>query len=171
MLRVLSCTVKLTVSSSHVTYVFYSESTFQICLSNFQRAVLWPFICTTHLTVCSYHLRYTLQTESSFIICLKFKKLLALSKRNILRLRNYNVSQTHNHLVLKRTLNHLASCVVSTYLYGALDCMFLSSHVRVSEGIHIPNFHERQRTACSKQAQYLKFKRLQRNLHPQPLSP
>ena len=28
------------------------------------------------------------------------------------------------------------SCVVSTYLYGAFDCMFLSCHVRVSEWIH-----------------------------------
>ena len=50
-----------------------------------------------------------------------------------------NWIRTHNHLVHKRTLNHLAklakrlSCVVSTYLYGAFDCMFLSCHVRVSE--------------------------------------
>ena len=42
----------------------------------------------------------------------------------------------------KRTLNHLAklakwfSCVASTYLYSAFDCMFLSCHVRVSEWIH-----------------------------------
>ena len=47
----------------------------------------------------------------------------------------YNWTQTHNHLVHKRTLNHLAklakwlSCVVSTYLYGAVDCMFLPCHV------------------------------------------
>ena len=53
-----------------------------------------------------------------------------------------NWTRTHNHLVHKRTLNHLAklakwlSCVVSTYLYGAIDCMFLSCHVRVSEWIH-----------------------------------
>ena len=53
-----------------------------------------------------------------------------------------NWTRTHNHLVHKPTLNHLAklakwlSCVVSTYLYGAFDCMFLSCHVRVSEWIH-----------------------------------
>ena len=41
----------------------------------------------------------------------------------------------------KRILNHLAklakwlSCVVSTYMYGAFDCMFLICHVRVSEWI------------------------------------
>ena len=43
----------------------------------------------------------------------------------------------HNHLVCKWTLNHLAkmakwlSCVVSTYLYIAFDCIFLSCHIRV----------------------------------------
>ena len=53
-----------------------------------------------------------------------------------------NGARTHNHLVLKQTLNHLAklakwlSCIVSTYLYGAFDCMFLSCHVCVSEWIH-----------------------------------
>ena len=46
-----------------------------------------------------------------------------------------NWTRTHNHLVHKRTLNHLAklakwlSCVVSLYLYGAFDCIFLSCHV------------------------------------------
>ena len=49
--------------------------------------------------------------------------------------------RTRNHGVRKQTLNHLAklakwlSCVVSTYLYGAFDCMVLSCHVRVSEWI------------------------------------
>ena len=53
-----------------------------------------------------------------------------------------NRTRTHNHLVRKRTLNHLAKlakwlrCVVSTNLYGAFDRMFLSCHVRISECIH-----------------------------------
>ena len=53
-----------------------------------------------------------------------------------------NWTRTQKHLVLKRTLNHLAklakwfNCVLSTYLYGGFDCMFLSCHVRVSEWIH-----------------------------------
>ena len=48
-----------------------------------------------------------------------------------------NWTRTQNHLVLKRTLNHLAkltkwsSCALSTYLYGAFDCMFLSCLKRV----------------------------------------
>ena len=48
-----------------------------------------------------------------------------------------NGNQTHNHLVRKQTLNHLAklakwlSCVVSTYLYGTFDWMLLSCEVHV----------------------------------------
>ena len=40
-------------------------------------------------------------------------------------------TRTHNHLVHKRTLNHLAKLAkwLSTYLYGAFDCMLLSCHV------------------------------------------
>ena len=44
------------------------------------------------------------------------------------------MTRTHNHLGHKQTLNHLAKlgkrlrCVVSTYLYGAFDCIFLSCH-------------------------------------------
>ena len=65
-----------------------------------------------------------------------------------------NWIRTHNHLVHKRTLNHLAklvkwlSCVVSTYLYGAFDCMFLSCHVRVSEWIYTLYLPECQ-SGCS----------------------
>ena len=52
-----------------------------------------------------------------------------------------NRIRTHNHLVRKRTLNHLAplakwlSSVVSTYVYSAFDFMLLSRHARVSEWI------------------------------------
>ena len=50
-----------------------------------------------------------------------------------------NWTRTQNHLVCKQTLNHLAklakwlSCVLSTYLYGAFNSMFLSCHGRVPE--------------------------------------
>ena len=46
-------------------------------------------------------------------------------------------TRTHSHLVRKWTLKHLPKlakwlrCVMSTYLYGAFDCMFFSCHVRV----------------------------------------
>ena len=79
-------------------------------------------------------------------------------------------------LVRKRTLNHLVkltnwlSCVVSTYLYGAFYCVFLSCHVCVSECNHTLKLPECQGTPCPKQVQYLKFKWLQWDSNPQTLS-
>ena len=83
-----------------------------------------------------------------------------------------NGTRTHNYLARKRKLNHLAklakwlSCVVSIYLYGVFDCMFLC-HVRVSEWIYTLHLPECQGTPCSKQAWYLQFKWLQRDSNPQ----
>ena len=51
-------------------------------------------------------------------------------------------NRTHNHLVCKRTLNHLCkqakwmSYVVSIYLYGAFNCILLSCHARISKWIY-----------------------------------
>ena len=59
---------------------------------------------------------------------------------------------------------------MSTYLNGVFDCMFLPCHVRIPEWIHTLYFPEFQGTTCSKEAQYLKFKLLQRDSNPQPLS-
>ena len=58
---------------------------------------------------------------------------------NSVQLSDCNWTRTQNHLVCKRTLNHLAklakwlSCVLSTYLYGAFNSMLLSCHERVPE--------------------------------------
>ena len=53
--------------------------------------------------------------------------------------------------------------------FDTLDCMFLSCHVHISEWIHTLYLPECQGTPCSKQAQYLKFKWLQRDLNPNHL--
>ena len=45
------------------------------------------------------------------IVCLNVKELLAQSRHNILSLSDSNGIWTHNHLVCKRTLSHLASLV------------------------------------------------------------
>ena len=53
-----------------------------------------------------------------------------------------NSIRTHNHLVRKLILNHLAklakwlSCIGSSYLYGAFDCLILPCHVPISEWIY-----------------------------------
>ena len=67
------------------------------------------------------------------------------------------LDSNQNHLVLKRTLNHLAkltkrlSCVLSTYLYGAFNCMFLSCHICVSEWIHALQVVRTQLHGCFEQ--------------------
>ena len=140
-------------------------------------AVLWVLICMLHLIVCFYPVTYEFDSESTLYSCLNVKELLARSRRHICwTLSDCNGTRTDNHLVRKRTLNHLAklakwlSCAVSTYLYGAFDCMFLSCHVRVWEWIHTIQLNECQGTPCSKKAPYLMIKWLQRDSNPQPLS-
>ena len=120
---------------------------------------LWP-----EMTVCSYHVTYAFQNDSTLYSCLNVKQLLAWNRRETWRLSDCNWTRTQNHLVCKRTLNHLAklskwlSCVVSTYLYGAFDFMFLSCQVRISEWIHTLYLPKCQGTPCSIQVQNLKFK-------------
>ena len=83
-------------------------------------------------------------SNESRVLCNNYRPICLLSNisKLIEKLIDCNWTQTQNHLVRKRTLNHLAklakwlSCVLSTYLYGAFDCMFLSCHVYVSEWIH-----------------------------------
>ena len=75
------------------------------------------------------------------IVCMNVRELLAQCRRHVWSSSDSNEIRTHNHLVPKRTLNHLAklakwwSCAVSTYLYDAFVCM-LSRYVQVSEWIH-----------------------------------
>ena len=123
------------------------------------------------LTVCSYHATCTFQSESTLYSCLNVKELLAQNRYDIWSLSDCNRTRTRNHLVYKQTLNHLGrlakllSFVVITYLYGAFDCMVLSCHIRISEWIHLLWLPECHGTPCLKQACYLKFKWLQRDLN------
>ena len=58
--------------------------------------------------VCSYHVTYAFQSESTLYSCLNVKEVLAQSRREIWSLSDCNWAWTHNRLVHKRTLNHLA---------------------------------------------------------------
>ena len=61
-------------------------------------------------------------------------------------------TETHNHLLCKQTLNHLAkmtkwlSYVVSNYLYGVFDSIFVLCHIHVLEWILTPWLPECQET-------------------------
>ena len=137
-------------------------------------------VCCEYLSVrwiwhCFY-VTCTFYSESILCSFLNVKERLARTRRDIWELSDCNRSWTHNHLVRKWTLDHLPklakslSCVLSTYLYGAFNCMFLSCHLRVLEWIHTLQLCKCQGTLCSKHARYLKFKWLQRYSNPQPPS-
>ena len=87
-------------------------------------------------TVCSYHVRHPFINDSALYGCLNVKKLLAPNRHNIWSLSVSNRTWTHNQLFRKQALKHSTklakwlSCVVSTYLYSAVDCMFLSCQVQ-----------------------------------------
>ena len=61
-----------------------------------------------YLTVSSCHVTYAFQSESTLYICLNVKELLSRNRREIWTLSDCNWTRTHNHLVPKQTLNHLA---------------------------------------------------------------
>ena len=85
--------------------------------------------------VCSSHVTYAFQSESKLYSCLNVKKLLARNRREIWSLSDYNWTRTQNHLVRKRTLNHLVklakwlSCVCMymyvLYIYIYLICIHI----------------------------------------------
>ena len=141
-----------------------------------QMIVLLVLICTAHMTLCSYLVTYVSQSEPTLYICLNVRQFLPRRRYGIWSLSECNVTRTQNYIVHKPTLNHLAkltkclSWVVSAYLYGAIDCILLSCHIRVSQWIHTLYLPGCYRTTCLKQARYLKFNCFHRNSNPEGLS-
>ena len=99
-------------------------------------------MCTVHFTVCYYHVTHAFQSESILYSSLNVKKLLARNWRGIWSLSDSNRIRTHNQLVRKRTLNHLAKlakwlcCVASTYLHSAFDFIIIMSCTRFRLNLH-----------------------------------
>ena len=81
------------------------------------------FVKINHLAVCSCHVTYAYQGESTLYSCLNVKELLARSRRKIWRLSDCNWTWTQNHLVRKRTLNHLVK------LGKMVECSFTNELV------------------------------------------
>ena len=135
-------------------------------------AELWVRIFTLHLTECSFHVTYPFPNEFTFYICLNIKELLKSNRCDIWSLSDCKGTRTQHHLVCKKTLNKLAkltkclSWILSTYLYGAFDCMLLSCHVHGSEWTQTLFLPEFQGSPYSKLLRYLQFKWVQWNPNP-----
>ena len=69
---------------------------------------IWWNLNEQLLTVCYYLSRTSFRVNPHSIVYLNFKELLARNRRHIWSLSDSNDIRTHNHLVCKRTLNHLA---------------------------------------------------------------
>ena len=59
-------------------------------------------------TVCSYHIAYAFQNESTIYTYLNVKEPYDQNRRDIWSLSDCTGTRTHNYLVRKQTLNHLA---------------------------------------------------------------
>ena len=73
------------------------------CLKNPAR-----WLRTQKKTVFYYHVTYAFHSESILYSCLNVNELLARNRHDIWSLIDSNRIRTHNHLVRKWTLNHLA---------------------------------------------------------------
>ena len=103
---------------------------------------LWVLICTVHFTVCYYHVMYEFQSKSRIYNLPECQGTPCSTQVPYLKFKWQKRDLNPQPLSLRKlTLSHLAkltqclSCFVSTYLYGAFDCMLLLCHLCVSEWI------------------------------------
>ena len=89
------------------------------------------------LVVCSSHVTHAYQSESTLYSCLNVKELLARSRREIGSLSDCSWTRTQNHLVPKRTLNHLAKLSVKNFLY---QCLLSLVCLKVCRGVRCNHF-------------------------------
>ena len=83
---------------------------------------MWVLICTLYLTVCSYHISYEFQSESTLYSCVDVEEFLARNRHHISSLSYSNQIPTHNHIVHKRTIHHLAKLTKSLSCVLVLVC-------------------------------------------------
>ena len=114
-----------------ITFYFVFENQNEWSDKKIMKHFLWLCVLVISRTCLSRTSEFTLELpECQRIPCSK--------QAQNLKFKWLQLDRTHNHLVHKRTLNYSAnqakwlSCVVSTYLHSAFDCMFLSCHIRVA---------------------------------------
>ena len=118
-----------------VEYLIFSGEWIKQCftLQNFLKYINDHQLTNERIlhTVCSFHVTFTFQSVSTLSSCLNVKELLARCRRGIWSLNDCSWTRTHNHLVYKRTLNHLtklAKCLNGwVFVYELNDCRFESS--------------------------------------------
>ena len=106
-------------------FIFFCRTNIKVSNENYVSRLNWSspvlriFVWFTRffqMTVCSCHATYAYQTESTLYSCLNVKEPLARSKYKVWSLSDCNWNLTQNHLVRKRTLNHLDKLAKSNLL-------------------------------------------------------
>ena len=167
--------------AKHLKALFFTEHLWWLLFKTCNSNNLFKYFSVISLTNSKYLITCNSNSDKIIWKCIHLSKICSDGALTNLEqterdLSDCNGTQTHNHLIRKQTLKHLTklakrlSCIVSTYLYGDFDYMFLSYHVCIYEWMHTLYLPECRGTPCSKQARYLKFKWLQRDSNPQPLS-
>ena len=89
------------------------------------------------LPVCYYQVTYAFQNESILYSSLNVMEFRARNRRDIWSLSDSNGIRTHNHLVRKRTLNHLVDCVL---VYEVNGCGFESRSYHLGRSLFLSHF-------------------------------
>ena len=101
-------------------------------------SVLYLLLLFKKAVVFNYKIMFYVLERNVFFAAFKiaqfyrFLKFTIQSYKLSFSLSDCNGTRTYIHLIRKRTLNHLAKlakwlyCIVSTYLYGAYDCMYFN---------------------------------------------
>ena len=105
-----------------------------------------------------YHFTNAFQSESTLFSYLNVKELFTRNRRDIWSLSDSNGIRTHNHLVRKRTLNHLAKRPVWlngwVFVYELSRCGFESRYCHISFCVHIIWKHYRASDLSSGDIKY-----------------
>ena len=106
-----------------------------------------------------YHFTNAFQSESTLFSYLNVKELFTRNRRDIWSLSDSNGIRTHNHLVRKRTLNHLAKRPVWlngwVFVYELSRCGFESRYCHISFCVHIIWKHYRASDLSSDDIKYI----------------
>ena len=105
--------------------------------------------------------RTSFRVDRNFITCLNVKEIVVRSRRHIWSLSDSKVIRAHNHLVRKRTLNHLAKLTTMLLVFiCTVHLTVFCYYVRYEfqRESTLLNLSESQGTPCLKQGPCLKFK-------------
>ena len=150
------CTYKLVTYNRKLKHSFHLTIFVKFSSTNWNNSFYKCFRQSISLTVCSYHVTYAFQSESKLYSCLNVKELFAQNRRKIWSLNDCNGTRTHDHVVRKRTLNHLAKLVVGSSSSSPVAVNFLVYREKWWKHFKLNIFHLKTNLSRSTAPSYVK---------------